>query len=1531
MYGWNKCAKINVKVLIILIIITAAIVASLFTARHIRRNILSEMALKAGEAAYKKEDWLAAYKNFRQYLGRNPDDVEILKKYAKASLSIRPLEVNHVSGAIAAYRRVMQIAPLDEIAYDKLAMLYAATGNYEELAYIARKRNTEVPNDRQAPLHLAEALMRLNKDTEAKTELKKVIDALKDLPERYPEYVQACVLMSQIILREDAFNAKKIALKKLNEALIYDPDSVEALICRAQFYRQMAEIPGASEEDEEDEEDRLIRLGGARRKDLEEADNLGTENPILLYSLGVEWMLLGELDLAEAELRAAESLPQEALEEHFFDLSDWAVAKFRLATELAIRRADITESASLADEVLKLLTERRHMIQVLPSAIRLYIVAGKITEARKCLDEYIDIMYTQEGQKESKLQLAYLQALVAKAEDDSYAVINVLQPAVMSDVSNPTLWRLLAEAYSRTDQTRRAISALSKYLRIRPRDAEMTKQLTKEYLKLRNWSKALQVARLAESMNPTEIILKLLRIQASINIVAEQQEEVTTAIRQALVKEVEELEKLREKHPDNVDIRILQADIANVLKDPNTAESELNEAIEQCEESLRAEMRLAMHYYRTGRIPDAINVCETACGRHSEVAEPWLSLSSIYVANKDYTEALSWLRQGLEKVVGKWEKRKVSIQLALRELLNGNEDSGIKILTEVASQDKREVHARSLLLSISAVQQDQAKVQELIGELRAAEGESGLKWRLHQATMWLSSKEWRSKQQDIDNYLQYCINSDPEWSSPVLLLGEMHEKLENFERVEDIYRQALVRNPSATDIAERLLVFLERQGRFSDAEEVFLQIEKDFRLASGWKFREAVREGDFYRAIQELEARVSSDDQDASSRILLARLIYWQDGDAVRAFDYLKQAEAIIPDSRAITAVRASILRAEGKTEEARQILDDYVASRDNFEAYWMRAVYRTEEGDLDSAEKDYIKLTTFAEEGAIGYELLSNFYANPKNKKLDKAIEVLEEGLQKYRDDLRLNLRLKRRLMKTLFLQGPTQDLQRAFEILTTLEEQLPQDPELMRLRALQLLEESTPQSRKIAREKLENVVKLEPTAVDAHLVLINIAMQEGDYETARDYAIKAIGSNPNNLPLLLARSRAEFVLGNIQMAVELAHLVLQRDSTNTGALGILLNFALEGENDSLLGDVIELARLMVEEDPNSVEVRDAFVTVSLSSKDRSLLEKARTLIESALGSNPMDEKLLISRARVLTSMELPQDAIPELKAYCQTKEGSSSIDAIVTLADLYRLAGDMEQAKQWIEQAEQIAPNSLTVIHGRFLWLVAQNRFEELAGISSVYLAAKEQNPTTLIRAASALVTLDSMTLNKEGIKLFEHAVTLLPTSSRTLRDARLGLATSLYQTGDYERAEKIYQELLKQYPNDIKILNDLAWILQEKYQRYDAALELADRALRIAPKDLYVLDTRGTILSNIPGRVTNAKDDFERLVELSAPDTPQRAKALLQLGRVCVRLNDPDQAKQHLKEALEIDQKINVFTPEELSEIARLQRIEAQTVNN
>lgn len=1474
----NRCAKINVKVLIILILVAAAVGVSLVLARQTRRSILSETSLAAGEAALESKDWKEAAKNYRDYLVRNPDDVAILRKYGQACLSIRPLDASAVTGAISGYRRIVQLAPDDEVAYEKLVMLYGAVGNFEELASIARVRLEHDPNDLKAPLWLAEALARLNKTADARQTLQTFIDKLDALPDKYVEYVRACVQMSQLAASEASPQPQVTAggedspqpptpLDWLNRAVDYSPEFVEALVCRAEFCRRTARAADTNEPDRS----ALLALA---RQDLEAAGAKVTDDPRIRFLLATEWMAHNELDRAAAELQEIEKGPQEKLEQNFMDVNDWTVARFLLTSELAIRKGTTAQTAALADEVLKSLTEKRHRAQALPSAIQLYVGAGRALEARQSLDEYLGLISAQEGSAESPPKLAELQALVAGAENKPYAVIDALEPVAGNELSSPGLWRLLAEAYDRTGQTGRAVGALVHYNRLNPQDKQAMQELARQYSKLGDWKKAFDTAGIAESLGSTDITLKLLRIGAGVNLAVAGRE---SARAEELKKLSAELADLRRAYPDQVDIRILQAVIADYSGGAEEVEKELKLAVEECKEPLKAEMQLARYYLRAKRVSEAVSTCEKACKDHSNIAEPWLALADVHTANADYDSARNCLKLALNTITEGREKRTVSINLALLELTHGDRATGINLLNELASQDKQEIQARLLLLGIREVRQDAAAAERLIGELRQAEGESGLWWRLHQSSLWLSSDNWSSKQQDIANLLGYCIDEDPVWSAPVLLLAAMYERLGDFRRVEETYQRGLLANPSASDVADRYLVLLEQQGRFSDAENVLQKVEINPLVASAWQVRMALGTKDFSRAIDELKLRASNDDRDSDSRIQLARLVYQETRDADLALGYLKQAEAIASGSRTLAAVRASILKGEGKSAEALRVLDDYVATHNDFDAYWMRAVYLAEEGKLDLAEEDYKKLTTFTQNGPVGFEVLGNFYAS--TQELDEGVAAIEKGLIAYPEDLRL----KRRLMQMLFLRAQTQDRERALEILEALEEQLPQDTELITVRAAQILKDPTPQSLATIRGKLENAVKLEPRAVNAHLALIAVVMRQREYKAACDYAVQALGSNPDNTALLSARAGAELALGYTPMAVKLAHQALKVDPNNTEAMGVIVDGALR-------------------------------------SGDQTLLAEARTLVDAALGRSPAEERLLISRSHILAALEAPKTAIPELEAYCQTKEGGSSIAAIVTLADLYRLAGDAEQAGQWIERAERLDSKHQAVVHARFLWLVSQKRFEGLANISSAYISAKEQDLATVLRAASTLLSLDSMDLKKEAARLFEHAATLEQTSL----DAQLGLASSLYQTGDVEGAEKTYRRLLEQHPDDIRALNDLAWILQEHDQKYADALELANKGLRLAPEDLHLLDTRGTILSNMPDRLADARKDFEEIVKLSSSDARRQAKALLQLGRVCAKLNDIPQARQHLQSAMDIDNKNHVFTSSEQSQIAELNSV-------
>ncbi len=1524
MVSWNPRGKVNVKVLVILIVVVVALGVALVAARQVRRNILSKRDFEAGTVAYEKGDWVTAYKHFQEYLGRNPDDLEILKKYAEARLAVRPTEPGHLSQAMVAYRRILQLDPLQDTPYEKLAMLYAGLNNFEDLAYIANMRLEHEPNDLNAPLWLSEALVRLNRTNEARETLSKFIERLERDSDDHEEYVRACAQMSTLEVASNMAGSTGRALEWLNKAIARFPNSVEALAARARFYRAAPTVP-----DVDQDQRRLLA-----RQDLTKADEIGTTDPRIRLFLAEEWMAHGEFDKVAAELEAADRLSTEDLEERYFDLNTWTVERFKVASELMMRTGRFAEGVTLAAEVLDQLEERGHRISVLPGAIRLYVAAGDEAHAAQAavlLKEYEDALYVMQKAGQAKLELAYLQALVARAQGDSYGVIDALQPIIASGSSYPELLRLLAEAFSRTDQPRRAVDMMLRELRNRPNDLGLIVRLINEYIRLQDWTQALEMAKVAESILPTEasqdtaaaaVTVRLLRIEAAIYVAGEQ-EPPDLAQLEALQEELATL-RADEKNAKRLDIRMFQARIGVYMAQAEQDEQarrqkfadvaeELRRAIQECDKPLRAEMQLVRLYADTEQTDQAIEACQAACERHPETAEPWLLLADLQVNSGDPNSAIQSLQKAQATIATPGEKRSLTMQQALLELIYGDRTTGIELLSELAARDPRDIRARTLLLDVREVRADSARTEQLVQELEKAEGQTGLMWRLYRASTWLSGPDWRLRQQEIVELLQYCIDADPQWVAPPMLLAELYGKLGDTGRVEETCRQALVRNPSAVLIADKLVTLLEEQDRFSDAQEVRQQAQPGSRVTSIWNYNSAVRAEDWSRAVDELLLRISNDEknQDVESRVMLAGLLHEKMHDSERALVYLDEAEAIASPSLATSHLRAEILRTQGHDDQAQQILDDYVRGRGDFTAYLLRAGFHLSEGQLEQAEADYKKLTSFSDPGekTAGYALLSDFYAN--QQRIDQAIATLEEGLHANPDDLALQSTLMRRLLR----RNSGQDRDRALAILTSLEEKLPQDPGLMQIRAMELLREGDA-SIEAARNKLEEVIRLDSTAVLAYQTLINIAMQQGQYETARGYAIRGVGANPEHPPLLAARGRAEVALGNPEIATELARLALAQDPNSADALAVLVDVAVNTANDDLVKEVATAARRISPTDPNRAAAVSAISARAIASRHPTLLAEARQLLEAELSRTPSNSRLLVARAEILVNMGLAAEAIPELADFCGSEAGAESLDAILTLADLYRLTGSFDEAYRYIDRARELAPKSQSVVHARFLCLLAQERFDDLAQISSSYIACSDQNPTQVIRAAAILTAMESKDLKNEGVKLFEHAVETWP----EFLDAQLGLASALYQVGQIERAKQAYRGVLDNHPENMQALNDLAWILQENDGDYATALDLANQGLSLQGSDAdrkHLLDTRGTILSKMPNRLPDAKADFEELVKLTAPDSPQRAKALLNLGRVCAKLGESDQARQHLEEALKIDEATPVFTPEERTE--------------
>jgi tetratricopeptide (TPR) repeat protein len=569
------------------------------------------------------------------------------------------------------------------------------------------------------------------------------------------------------------------------------------------------------------------------------------------------------------------------------------------------------------------------------------------------------------------------------------------------------------------------------------------------------------------------------------------------------------------------------------------------------------------------------------------------------------------------------------------------------------------------------------------------------------------------------------------------------------------------------------------------------------------------------------------------------------------------------------TAVKVAILNSEGRATDARKILNAEVARTNSFSAHLLRGSYLNEIGDKTLAEKDYQLLISLDKSGR-GYELLAGFYA--QSGRMDEAIAVIQKGIAAYPDDIDL----KRGLVDLLLNRARPEDNAVAAELLKTLEKAQPDDPEVLYVRANLMVKTGRPEDLPAAETMLNRVVQLQPSHADAQLLIIGLMMQRGDYASARDMAIRARGANPGNVRLLVARAAAEKNLGNVELAGELARMVLADAPGNPDALTILAN-VLSDKNDQ----------------PGLTELK--------------------LQIADAISRDAGNESLHLSQAKVLSSLGDGKSAIDNLHQF-STKQNRPSVPVLLMLSDLYRTQGDMERAGAMLAEVVRIAPDNGQVVRTQVIFLGLQGKLDAVADVMTRYAASKSPVPEDLLVGADILSSSSNSEHVRKASQLYAQALATAP----KLLAAQMGEAMLALRSGDADKAETMYRKVLQADARNVQALNGLAWILADVRHDYPAALVLANKAVGLDPNNIHVRDTRGVILKNTSGRMQDARNDFAVCVKNSQPDTSARARALLQLGRVDMQLGRKVDAVKSFTEALQIQQKKNALTSEEVAEM-------------
>lgn len=283
-------------------------------------------------------------------------------------------------------------------------------------------------------------------------------------------------------------------------------------------------------------------------------------------------------------------------------------------------------------------------------------------------------------------------------------------------------------------------------------------------------------------------------------------------------------------------------------------------------------------------------------------------------------------------------------------------------------------------------------------------------------------------------------------------------------------------------------------------------------------------------------------------------------------------------------------------------------------------------------------------------------------------------------------------------------------------------------------------------------------------------------------------------------------------------------------------------------------------------------------------------------LSFNENNKSLLLLRADTATAYS-PVLAKSTLKDLMETYPGDWEVERRLASA-LYR-SGSKSEGRSMLDARIKAEPNNPVPVLTLIELLARDNDLEEVTRQVSDWRARRPSDVDFVTRVAGTLVTGSSG--GTEAMQMAENlARTVLDRDPNSTRALQI-LAVLTQRLGRTEEYIGFARKVLEREPNDLATLNNLAWSLCEDKRQYEEALALAERGLRIMPKYMDLIDTRGVILYRL-NRLEKAVEDFSTCNDWYLAGASQLVSTRFHLARVYAKMGRKSQAQEQLKQSLE-----------------------------
>jgi putative PEP-CTERM system TPR-repeat lipoprotein len=745
-------------------------------------------------------------------------------------------------------------------------------------------------------------------------------------------------------------------------------------------------------------------------------------------------------------------------------------------------------------------------------------------------------------------------------------------------------------------------------------------------------------------------------------------------------------------------------------------------------------------------------------------------------------------------------------------------------------------------------------------------------------------------------YRPGSVESDVRLSRGLSLLA-----LQRYPEAEEALTAALER----ADRPGRVLIALARlkgaQGDFAKANEYIAQaIDADGKMAEAWVLRGQLkriagdRDGaraDYDRALELLPAS-------ETAHLARAQVLVDQ-GQFPLAESDINVVLAAQPNNTVAVYLRGLIQARQQRYAEARTTLQK-LGSGVNFypPALYLLAGINLAQNELAQAEDNINRYLAQLPGDQSGSMLLANVLLRRGN--IARAIEVLKTASDTDPPNPRLLALLSTayqrnnqpdesaKVLDRIALLAPdnaqlrtqiaTQRLRmgRAGEAVHDLEAATaaaPSSPQARILLILTFLQET----------KLEDAVKAatdfrdsEPTSAVAENLLGVVELRKSGPAAGKQHFEKAVELKPDFIPARMNLAQIALFEKRPDEARRIYDEVLKLDPANENALvGAAEISAAEGRQDEAIG-LLEQARAA---NPQSTVTRIRLIDAYLGRQEAGMAVQIAAEL-ATVGANDASSMRAVGRA--YSSAEDMPNAIAAYKAAVKLEPTSANH---YELARAYSLAKDTASARASLEKALELKPGDLALQQSYVEFMRASDALETAITFARrLNDAAVKDGATNVLlgdllhaagrRSEAANAYRQGLEKNDNPLLVVRLAAVLDPPSAAKTYLAWLVkhpdddkirfLLASLYLSNkQYERSLVEHEKILERQPKDAVVLNNLAWLYDQKGDT--RAVALAERAHEAAPQAPTITDTLGWILLR--------KGDQEKALPLLA-DAAQRA---------------------------------------------------------